>query len=309
MDKIVEQKLRGYVNNCYDYCNDHDRFACIPNGQCCVSKYTVYDLIERMLNNEVFKNKVLIKLANYVSESQKYLSGQHLKPERFEYILSKLKLFIEINKNHQSNGKCLPYVIDFKLKKNSWEISTIIASALYEKNNKIVSSAPGETYDYRAIIFDSIVNQSAIDKFGEDGFVAMLIVFIEEDSIINHQSLSIHSIAKHYAELINGLFDNDINQFNIEFTCIPKYLHDKWYFRKYLNEIVQIYLFNEYDNGNGYCIKYRDNNSKHIESKRWYRILHNISYTETMEFPDKKISQKWKYNRDLEVSEIIDSKY
>lgn len=251
------------------------------------SSYTVPYLLDQLFSDLEFKEKVLFKLKEY-TKSMNNMKEDYHKPKYFYE-------FIEVFRKYKP-------IIDFN--KNYINVLKIINSPPLYFKKYICSPIPqvhcntGISYhdkqEYSEIFLNSIVIKESIDLYGPDGFTAMLLIFIDWNYIwIRPKSLQ-EIIGKYYADDLN----NSENRIQKIKNLDDRVLNNS-YFRRYLEEYIQLTLFNEYDNGK-YIIQYDTNGRTIVKIK--YEIIFNARYTTFITFENKK--QIYKYNDDLELIEI-----
>lgn len=306
-----QTNLRKYLGKTFEYFkpkNIHsNNCLALPKERCHTSNFTVYDLLERTLSDKEFQLQILNKLKEYTSETTEYLSGEQLKPNRFYLILIKLESFMKEEEGNLLKDFSKSFVVDFEFHQKHYEISQISVNCLEKHNDKVMAGVTSSLYDYCQIIFNSVVNENAIKRFGEAGFVAMLLIFMKEDVLCKPEDTLINTVATTIASKLNELYDNEeYNELAMYLSYTPKFFCGKWYFRKALNEQLQYYLFSEYDNGQGDCIKI-DPKTKTITSRRWYVIVNGKEYDTKIECIKEGKTRTWIYDRNLEIVDIVES--
>ena len=299
------QNLDQYLNKTFPFTGDDELLNPDP---CMSSQFTVQMLLSKLLYDEVFQDDVLEKLKEYTGQTTVYLSGQHLKPKKLTSFLPILQKFLDDGPSIElivDNPVC--FVIEFIINPYDYEIyeiADIWASNIVNNDGVLNAEHPGSMYDYPAIIFKGIAHQKAIDKLGQVGFVAALLIFMKwnllTDIISNrnrkHNSLQ-DQIAFQFAQKVNEA-ENRI-QAILE---LPKEIYDNSYFRKCLREDIQTALFNEVDDCEGFIKKV--NNDMTVIMKKWYVTIDDKIYISRIEYPEEKITKVYEYNADLEVVNI-----
>lgn len=170
---------------------------CSNGKQIKVGNKFVFELVLEMCNNPVQQQRVLAKLNCYTSYTKEYLSGVQFKPKYFDSILKTYYRFIigQLQKYSKTHSKQIleGFVIDFTFNdgQEEWLPSEIWACDIkISPEGKIEDvGIPGSLYGYDTIFMESIVGASTIEKYDMDGFLALLIIFINEDLVMKNGSL------------------------------------------------------------------------------------------------------------------------
>jgi len=272
----------------------------LNNPGCEASEFTVLSLLNRLLNDVQFQKAVLGKLTEFTSKTTCYLSGEHLKPKKFASLLPCLKKQIDDgypeNESDNETTESLCHIIDLSVssRKKAVEIVDIWAFGLEQIDGEFVVNEPGSLYFYPTIIFKSIASKKTIMELGEDGFVAALLVFFRWNLFMEQPKSLSQLVAKQFAEKVNSDGIDAIQN-------IPQIILNDQNFKLLLNEDIQMALFNEYDNGEGFIERVIDGQT---ETKTWYSIIDGIRYISTIEYSKNKKYKTFKYDSDLNVIDV-----
>ncbi|XWV24743.1 putative ORFan [Tupanvirus deep ocean] len=248
----------------------------------------VFQLVLELCSNTILQQQVLTKLKEYTSHITNYLTGIHLKPKYFEDIIQKYHKFIiifltscKINKQPLTTGYVIDFIFDNNKKHtqpstmNAYQFTTSQTIVFYYIDNQaIVDVDP--LFEHETIFMESIVGNKTIEKYGIDGFLALLIIFINEDNILlkyNVDSLFVlcqKNLAKKFNSMCSNLdylfYDEcnlpfGINHRNLSGMIKPKEFIKKWInflepmlslpnalvvdSIKYINKRIQMVFFKE----------------------------------------------------------------
>ncbi|XWV25986.1 putative orfan [Tupanvirus soda lake] len=233
-----------YLSALFDKC-----LPCNNDDPVKTSNKFVFQLVLEMCNDKYLQKKVLTKLQEYTNYTTMYLSGVQLKPKYFdeiiqiynEFVVKKLENRMNISEKITSG-----YIVNFSSFKDNikfpesnyvWgnEITMNTDSTLYE------IESPCSIYNYEEIIMDSIVGDESIQEYGVDGFLALLIVSLNEDSMINKVQVDslltmcqknlankFNMLRKKWEYSISQSAFNKINNHKLARMFQPKKILTKW---------------------------------------------------------------------------------
>lgn len=180
---------------------------CKHGGKIETSEKFVFQLVLEMCKDTSLQQKVLTKLEYYTSFTQAYLSGVQFKPKNFNSIIKTYEMFVteRLNKysEEDSNEAILEgFIVNFSFSDDaeSWEPSDIWASKVKLTSTGDVKKIgfagavkefgfARSLYNYDDIIMNSIVGAETVKEHGIDGFLALLIIFIHEDLMLETKEI------------------------------------------------------------------------------------------------------------------------
>lgn len=320
----IQDSLNLFLNKTFDYIPN--KFNIVTSDEICkTSDCTIYDLVLKFINDTNFQENVLIKLKEYTNKTKYYISGEHLKPLHFNSFLPKFKKYIETfdansfnddNSNNDSDDSDSDamydgtdtnfYVIEFVMHWEEYEISDIWAYSIINDGTDHKVLFPGSLYDYKNIIFKSIPHKNMIDRYGEDGFITALLIFMHWDSFDKKQETPIEIEAKKLAFELNKC--NTLNELDNEFKKIPVNFHGEPSFRINLTEIIQKYLFCEIHDDEFMRIqKYNDVGD--LMEIIGYKYVFGERHITRIAYPSQKLTKEFVFNENIEVISINEIKY
>ena len=204
----------------------------LPPMQISTSNNFVYETILEMCDDSEFQNKVLKKLKYFTSFTTNYLANIHTKPQRFNKIITYIKNYIlKIKKESMQPSKETtkknndtfteeyePYafIINFEFDNDEFisepAIINVNRITLKKDTSSIVVGPRASLYDYENILCRSIVGQETVNEWGLDGFIALLITFLneenlcEEDKVESLQLLCIKHIINPLVNLLDSTY-------------------------------------------------------------------------------------------------------
>jgi hypothetical protein len=176
--------------------------------------------------------KVLTKLTHYTSFTKQYLSGVQLKTRFFFETLEKLRVHINTRIAHscEHDWRVIDFTFDNDV--NTYIPSNIWVSHLYFSDDKVSVDWSGKIVnsDCSRILFHSVVGQVTITHHGLDGFVALLITFINEDGLTTKINSLLTSCNKLIATQFNSMAQVDctINESSFVSNIHVKRLLGAW---------------------------------------------------------------------------------
>ncbi|XWV24745.1 putative ORFan [Tupanvirus deep ocean] len=242
------ENLNNYLNRFQSLSTYFNKPLTYDNiGTTETSNLLVFQLVLDMCQNQILQQQVLAKLIEYTSH-RVHLSEIQLKPKYFYQIIETYQNFVtKYLKNSNEITKFLTgYVVDFSLFQN-----TINHNFCYIWVVKIFLDADGslkkvceenKINNYEIIIMRSIVGAETIKQYGIDGFLALLIMYINEDHMENVVPVdSLVTICKkNLANKFNMLRNDivyyisgntqctEIDYYELAIRFEPKKILDKW---------------------------------------------------------------------------------
>lgn len=315
--KQIQDDLKPALNKVIKYDDKEPKIQSGFPGYNCTSGFTVYDLMMQFFDDTDLQQKVYLKLIEYTKETTLYISGEHLKPKHFHSFLPTLKNFVtngfrEKEKEEKSDydeelseAKFIGYIVNFALDFEEYEISDIWAVTIIELFGNYLVDTPGSLYQYQDIFFSSIAGEETIKTYGIDGFIAALLLFCHWD-IIGEKPKSLQEITiDHFAKLTSACKTQDEL---IEWVKkIPEDTRNSSHFRSKLSKELQVLLFLEYDDGDGYILIY--NGDLEIISRKWYKYVFGKFIVKTIELTTECITRTIIFNKDLEEVGFKDTSF
>ncbi|XWV24742.1 putative ORFan [Tupanvirus deep ocean] len=237
-----------YISSLFDKIITFDNNNYIITG----NKF-VFQLVLDMCNDKVLQEKVLSKLKEYTSYTTMYLSGVQLKPNYFDDIVQIYhKFIIDFLSNSKTIEETLTtgFIINFTLHNDEkcWEPSEIWCNEIMfepDGTKYHVDDEAGSLYHYDAIFMESIVGDKTIQKYGIDGFLALLIIFLKEDELLfkNNVESLLSLCQKNLAIKFNEMcakttdfsYDEFIECYEIDYDKLHKELKPKDSIRRWIN--------------------------------------------------------------------------
>lgn len=283
-----QSELKELLNTTFQF-NGTSSFSFPRSGS-----HTIQDLLCQLCRSPTLQQQVYAKLVEFTSQTKHYLSGEQLKPKKLESFLPQFEKFLlqdfEIEKEYPT------YIVGFEIKQLEYELVILYSHMLYKSNDVWLSDIPMSLYNHTNIIFHSIVNKKTIDEFGIDGYIAGLLLFLRWELIVPEQKTILKIEAEECARTI---YEYSGTQVEKAMGKIPLNVSESHEFRKLLSKNMQIDLFGEYDDGNGFIIKY--NQSGNIIEKKWYEIVFGKFVIRRIEFPQKKLAKIMMFDRNLNI--------
>ncbi|XWV25985.1 tryptophan synthase beta chain 1-like isoform X1 [Tupanvirus soda lake] len=248
----------------------------------------IFQLVLEMCNNTILQKQVLSKIKEYTRHITMYLSGVQLKSKYFDDIVRIYHNYIIdslVDSKNDEQPITTGFIINFTFHndKFSWEPSEIWANEIVmETDGTLIElDEAGTLYHSDSILLKSIVGYETIQKYGIDGFLALLIIFLKEDDLSgknNVESLLTicqKNLATKFNEMCTDtkhiIYDDLVANRDIDYNDLirkikPKESIRKWIIflesifhlpdsvikesAKYMREEIQMVLFKE--------VRYRD---------------------------------------------------
>ena len=185
----------------------------------------IFQLVLELCDDISLQQSVLAKLKYFTSFTKCYLSGVQLKPKYFDNIIKTYRAFIVNNlcKYFKENSEVISegFIVDFYFRNaiKEWEPSDISASNIKLSLGVVENiSEAGSLYNYEDIFMKSIVGANTVEKYGIDGFLALLIIFIDEKYLLETKKIEPLYIlcSKLLAEKFNKMYSTRIYDVNIK---------------------------------------------------------------------------------------------
>ena len=187
----------------------------------------VFQLVLKLCDDITLQQSVLTKLKYFTSFTKRYLSGVHLKPKYFDDIIKIYHEFIANNlckytKENNDEDILKGFIVDFHFSSaiKEWEPSEILASDIKLNSDGSVENIgeAGGLYNYEDIIMKSIVGENTIEQYGIDGFLALLIAFVDEKYLIRIRTVEplFALCSKSLGEKFNNMCDIKIHSIEIK---------------------------------------------------------------------------------------------
>lgn len=305
-----DEELKQFLNRTFPYDPKAHLQKDFPNFPK-TSQYTNFALLTQLCEDKDLQKQVHDKLIEWSSQTKFPISGEQLKPKHFYDFLPKLKDYLDKGPKEESSEsseendyvplyenepdplKSLAWVINFGINPEDYEIADIWAVDITKQEDQYLAGTPGSMYNYDAIIFESIAGSETIQEYGHVGFIAALLLFFHWDIIAPDQKTLLELTMEYFARQLNACTPEN---FDATLSHITPDILDKQYFRKLLDEKLQIKLFNEYDDGDGFIRMY-DPDGKPV-GKKWYLIVFGKFIVTKIE---TTVTRTFIFNHDLEV--------
>lgn len=283
-----QSELKELLNTTFQF-NGTSSFSFPRSGS-----HTIQDLLCQLCRSPTLQQQVYAKLVEFTSQTKHYLSGEQLKPKKLESFLPQFEKFLlqdfEIEKEYPT------YIVGFEIKQLEYELVILYSHMLYKSNDVWLSDIPMSLYNHTNIIFHSIVNKETIDKFGVDGFIAGLLLFLRWELVIPQKKTLLEIEAE---ECCKTIYEYSGTQLEKLIGKIPINVFESREFKKLLTKEMQIELFGEYDDGNGFITKY--DKAGNIIKKILYEIIFGKLVVKRIELPQKKLAKIMIFDRDLNL--------
>lgn len=167
--------------------------SCSTDSNVYTSNHFIHEIVLEMCNNPTMQKAVLSKLKYFAGFSTDYLSDIHLKQDRFQTIIQHLNQYISESLNKEFVGDTIKmscyrniFIVNF-IFNNEDDMVDILANPVYfihvEHNVYVTIAEHLNNNDY--ILCRSIVGKDTLDKYGIDGFLALLIIYIDTNHLLN----------------------------------------------------------------------------------------------------------------------------
>lgn len=149
----------------------------------------VHELVLEMCDDPMLQTAVLKKLVYFTNFSTNYLLNIHNKQDKFPTIIQHLKQFItgSLNKEFYTDSNRM-FIINFSFdEKDNTKTFDIISNPIHFINSEPKHIDISENLNNNKLILcRSIVRRKTINKWGIDGFLALLIINIDVDNLLNN---------------------------------------------------------------------------------------------------------------------------
>ena len=140
----------------------------------------VYQLIKEIYNSQSLNSQVRQKIIYYTSLTKKYLYGLQFKAQNMDRMLDKMYKYISVQLNHNINNNV--YILDLNLIDNFSGLVSMESYLLSSNNNnhKIFKSNEW-IISSKDILINSLMGINTINKYGELGFMALLLIYMDDN--------------------------------------------------------------------------------------------------------------------------------